>query len=151
MHRTCNLTIAVQSGRRDSESCAAQGSAKSNATLTKVMRSGILTEYWCLDAGLILGRLYTWYRVSRETRMKVLAPVVLGACLLTTLLAFQRSRQYEYEMQNPTVDPPDADEKTEYAFARLRYQSGGRGRRGAAVGGPTQTKRSASSYKASAD
>ena len=61
--------------------------------------------------------------------MKVLAAVVLGACLLTTLLAFQRSRQYEYEMQNPTVDPPDADEKTEYAFARLRYQSGGWGRR----------------------
>ena len=61
--------------------------------------------------------------------MKVVAAVVLGACLLTTLLAFQRSRQYEYEMQNPTVDPPDADEKTEYAFARLRYRSGGWGRR----------------------
>ena len=33
--------------------------------------------------------------------MKVLAAVVLGSALLTTLLAFQRSRQYEYEMQNP--------------------------------------------------
>jgi hypothetical protein len=31
-------------------------------------------------------------------------------------------------MQNPTPDPPDAGEKTEYAFARLRYR-GGRGYR----------------------
>jgi len=67
--------------------------------------------------------------------MKFLAAVVLGLALLTTLLAFQRNRQYEYEMQNPTVDPPDADEKTEYAFARLRYRQyyGGR-RRGSSWG-----------------
>ena len=61
--------------------------------------------------------------------MKVVAAIVLGSALLTTLLAFQHNRQYEYEMQNPTVDPPDAEEKTEYAFARLRYRSGGWGRR----------------------
>src|SRR5580765_2679022 len=36
--------------------------------------------------------------------------------------------QYEWEMQNPADDPPDAREKTEYAFARLRYR-GARGYR----------------------
>lgn len=52
------------------------------------------------------------------------------------LFAYQRTRtsmRYEYEMQNPAEDPPDAAEQTEYAFARLRYRSygggGGRGRR----------------------
>jgi hypothetical protein len=30
---------------------------------------------------------------------------------------------YEHEMQNPAVDPPDANEQTEFAFARLRYRS----------------------------
>jgi Domain of unknown function (DUF4159) len=54
------------------------------------------------------------------------------------LHAFQRYRpalnpgnvnaQYEYEMQNPVDDPPDAREKAEYAFARLRYR-GARGYR----------------------
>lgn len=43
------------------------------------------------------------------------------------------SSQYYYEMQNPVPDPPDASEKTEYAFARLRYRSYG-GRRGASWG-----------------
>src|SRR5258707_11856284 len=48
------------------------------------------------------------------------------------LHAFQRYRpalnpgnvnsQYEYEMENPVDDPPDAREKAEYAFARLRYR-----------------------------
>src|SRR5438045_2111667 len=64
-------------------------------------------------------------------RMKFLAAAVLGFVLLSTLVAFQKNRQYEYEMQNPVgFDPPDADEKTEYAFARLRYQSVRGGRRG---------------------
>jgi len=37
---------------------------------------------------------------------------------------------YAREMQSPAPDPPDGDEKTEYAFARLRYRSGGGGFRG---------------------
>jgi hypothetical protein len=47
-----------------------------------------------------------------------LAPVVL-------LRAFQmrHSQQYEWEMQDPVDDPPDANEKGEFAFARLRYRS----------------------------
>jgi hypothetical protein len=56
--------------------------------------------------------------------MKLLLAIGLGLILFGTILAFQHSRAYEYEMQNPAVDPPDADEKTEYAFARLRYRSG---------------------------
>ena len=58
----------------------------------------------------------------------VLAPVVL-------LRAFQQryNQQYEWEMQDPVADPPDAYEKGEFAFARLRYRQyqggfgGGRG------------------------
>jgi hypothetical protein len=60
--------------------------------------------------------------------MKPVTALALGLALFGTLLAYQRvSSQYEYEMQNPAVDPPDAGEKTEYAFARLRYRSVGRG------------------------
>ena len=56
----------------------------------------------------------------------LLVPVVLGA--IASLYGFQRQRareEYEYEMQNPAVDPPDAFEKAEYTFARLRYRSAG--------------------------
>jgi len=44
------------------------------------------------------------------------------------LYGWQRRRWavYEHEMQNPAEDPPDADEETEFAFARLRYRSLGR-------------------------
>lgn len=37
--------------------------------------------------------------------------------------AARRWAKYEAEMQNPADDPPDAWEKTEFAFARLRYRS----------------------------
>ena len=40
----------------------------------------------------------------------------------------RRWAKYESEMQNPVDDPPDAWEKTEFAFARLRYRSGRDGR-----------------------
>jgi hypothetical protein len=52
-----------------------------------------------------------------------------AAFLAVTLLLAQRSEsarrwaRYEAEMQNPADDPPDAWEKTEFAFARLRYRS----------------------------
>ena len=63
----------------------------------------------------------------RTTLLCVLA-LAAGAF---TLLAWQTERwsPYANEMQNPAPDPPDANEKTEYAFARLRYRSGGGGRR----------------------
>ena len=83
--------------------------------------------------------------------MKVLAAVVLGACLLTTLLAFQRSRQYEYEMQTPplTLPTPTKRPSTPSRVCAINPEDGDAG--GAAVGGPTQTKRSASLSRASAD
>lgn len=58
----------------------------------------------------------------------------MGLALWGTLHGYQydKSHGLEYEMQNPTSDPPDADEKTEFVFARLRYRSvmGRFGRRG---------------------
>ena len=56
--------------------------------------------------------------------MKAVTAVAFGLTILGSLLAYQKNRQYEYEMQNPVDDPPDAYEKTEWAFARLRYRSG---------------------------
>src|SRR6266436_9293730 len=47
---------------------------------------------------------------------------------LATLLAQRGFREYPYEEVNPAPVPPDAYEKTEWAFARLRYPSGSRGR-----------------------
>jgi hypothetical protein len=47
---------------------------------------------------------------------------------LATLLAQRGFREYPYEEVNPAPVPPDAHEKTEWAFARLRYPSGSRGR-----------------------
>jgi hypothetical protein len=51
--------------------------------------------------------------------------------LFATLLAQRGFKEYPYEEVNPAPVPPDANEKTEWAFARLRYPSGrfGRGRR----------------------
>lgn len=44
---------------------------------------------------------------------------------LGVIFAQQRGfREYPFEEVNPTVVPPDAREKTEWAFARLRYPSG---------------------------
>ncbi len=43
---------------------------------------------------------------------------------LATLLAQRGFKEYPYEEVNPTEVPPGANEKTEWAFARLRYPSG---------------------------
>lgn len=55
---------------------------------------------------------------------------LLGALILAIMLngaqyghGQRRWMIYEQEMQNPTDDPPDAWEKTEFAFARLRFRS----------------------------
>ena len=69
-------------------------------------------------------------RVSRQAVVTLLAILTV-----VTGLAFQqrRSANYEYEMQNPAVDPVDKDVPGEYSFARLRYRSS-RGRRGSSWG-----------------
>src|SRR5918993_6118671 len=63
--------------------------------------------------------------------LRVACPIILGLVLWGSLHAFQAGHysQYADEMQNPTPDPPDAAEKTEYVFARLRYRGAGGYRR----------------------
>ena len=51
----------------------------------------------------------------------------LWALQLRPVSAQRRSQDYEHEMQNPVLDPPDAFEEGEFVFARLRYRSPGRG------------------------
>jgi hypothetical protein len=65
-------------------------------------------------------------------KFRAAGPLAIGLVLWGTLHAFQSGKYspYAYEMQNPTPDPPDAGEKTEYAFARLRYRGAGGFRRG---------------------
>ena len=61
--------------------------------------------------------------------MNALRLTAVAAAALTLLTAAQYGRgqrrwaMYEHEMQNPVDDPPDAHEKTEFAFARLRFRS----------------------------
>jgi hypothetical protein len=66
-------------------------------------------------------------------RRRFVLALALALIALGSSFAYQRrhSERYEWEMQNPVEDPPDAAEKTEFAFGRLRYRSYGRGfRRG---------------------
>lgn len=63
------------------------------------------------------------------------AALVLSLLGLAALAAYSqlthrgnRWAQYEHEMQDPIDDPPDAWEKTEFIFGRLRYRSFFRGR-----------------------
>ncbi|MBI1897117.1 MAG: DUF4159 domain-containing protein [Acidobacteria bacterium] len=56
--------------------------------------------------------------------------VLLAACLWSALYGFQQRRPRYYSLfydNAPVVTPPDAGEKTEFAFARMRYPSYGRG------------------------
>src|SRR5260370_11879106 len=68
-----------------------------------------------------------------EERVLMRLGNIVGAGLflllcLATLLGQRGFREYPYEEVNPAPVPPDANEKTEWAFARLRYPSGSRGR-----------------------
>ena len=61
----------------------------------------------------------------------LLAAVFLTFCLWGALHAFQvRFQTYPYEEDDPAAVPPGANDKTEWAFARLRYPSVSYGRRG---------------------
>src|SRR5260221_8502293 len=53
------------------------------------------------------------------------AALLLVPCL--ALLAQRGFREYPYEENNPAPVPPDFNEKTEWAFARLRYTNSGAG------------------------
>lgn len=55
---------------------------------------------------------------------RLLLTVVLVSILAAAASAFQRRfRGFDDEENSPAVIPPDANEKTEYVFARLRYPS----------------------------
>ena len=61
----------------------------------------------------------------------LMAAVFLTFCLWGALHAFQvRFQTYPYEEDDPAAVPPGANDKTEWAFARLRYPSVSYGRRG---------------------
>lgn len=52
--------------------------------------------------------------------------VLLAAAVLASAQQFRsgnRWARYEHEMQDPVDDPPGSDEKSEFAFGRLRYRS----------------------------
>lgn len=59
---------------------------------------------------------------------KIVRTGLIPVLFLATLLAQRGFREYPYEEVNPAPVPPDANEKTEWAFARLRYPSGNFGR-----------------------
>jgi len=64
--------------------------------------------------------------MSRQVSAALILVVIAAAIALS---GAQRGRgqnrwgMYEHEMQDPINDPPDAAEKTEFAFGRLRYRS----------------------------
>ena len=59
------------------------------------------------------------------TGRRILGSLLLGVSLLAAQQIYRQNRwaKYEPEMQDPINDPPDAAEKTEFAFARLRFRS----------------------------
>lgn len=74
-------------------------------------------------------------------KARVTWSLFLGLAVLGTLYAYQRvNQQYEYEMQNPVDDPPDAHDKAEFTFARLRYRADSRGWRGRGSWGTDSNK-----------
>ncbi len=52
-----------------------------------------------------------------------LSALALAPAVILWGFQMRHSQQYEWEMQDPVDDPPDAGEKAEFAFARLRYRS----------------------------
>jgi hypothetical protein len=64
------------------------------------------------------------------TGRRLTAALMIGALVLAIVVSGAQSHRrqnrwamYEHEMQNPVDDPPDAAEKTEFAFGRLRFRS----------------------------
>lgn len=58
---------------------------------------------------------------SRTASALLFVAIAVVACYAQSRQ--RRWAQYEPEMQNPAEDPPDAWEKTEFAWGRLRYRS----------------------------
>jgi hypothetical protein len=56
-------------------------------------------------------------------RCALITAIVLAGAVLSVVYAQRGFRPFWGEEDNPAPIPPDANEKTEYAFARLRYAS----------------------------
>src|SRR5688572_4795348 len=59
--------------------------------------------------------------------MKKSAAALVLVCLSLWGYQIRHSQQFEWEMQDAVQDPPDAEVKAEFTFARLRYRSYGSG------------------------
>src|SRR6059036_3947088 len=59
---------------------------------------------------------------KRTGLIPLLALTLVPAALLWGF-QMRYNQKYEYEMQDPVEDPPDANVKAEFSFARLRYRS----------------------------
>ena len=60
-------------------------------------------------------------------RLGHIARVSLLVVPVLALLAQRGFHEFPYEETNPAAVPPDANEKTEWAFGRLRYTNAGYG------------------------
>jgi hypothetical protein len=59
----------------------------------------------------------------RSRRILIALVLAVGLLAAQRFATHNRWAQYEPEMQHPVDDPPDAWEKTEFAFGRLRFRS----------------------------
>ena len=84
--------------------------------------------------------------------MRRTATVALLVLVGGSILLGQRGRRSFFDEEDtPAAIPPDANDKTEYTFARLRYDSGYGGYRRRGEAGPRTTRRlTASSFRESA-
>src|SRR5437773_1809128 len=65
--------------------------------------------------------------MQKRTAFIVLLFLTLAPAVILLGYQMRHSQKYEWEMQDPVPDPPDAEEKAEFAFARLRYRGYGGG------------------------
>lgn len=65
--------------------------------------------------------------MKKRTAFIVLLFLTLAPAVILLGFQMRHNQKYEWEMQDPVPDPPDAEEKAEFAFARLRYRNYGGG------------------------
>ena len=61
--------------------------------------------------------------MKKRTAFIVLLFLTLAPAVILLGFQMRHNQKYEWEMQDPVPDPPDAEEKAEFAFARLRYRA----------------------------
>jgi hypothetical protein len=68
---------------------------------------------------------YNHGMAGRRGWMTLFVAAITAGAFIAGAQQFRQNRwaRYEREMQDPVDDPPDADEKTEFVFGRLRFRS----------------------------